>query len=164
MIQIAICEDNFSYAKGLSFKITKYFMDKDFEMDISIISKPKEFADMNIKKFDLFFLDIELGSINGIDLGVKIKKLNSKADIIYISEFYNYALLGYQARPLAYILKEDEQFDTLLKHALDEYIQEKTPFKSATVLKNKQEVKKVFFKRYRLYKKYRQKTVFLFCR
>ena len=146
MIQIAICEDNFSYAKGLSFKITKYFMDKDFEMNISIISKPEEFADMNIKKFDLFFLDIELGSINGIDLGVKIKKLNSKADIIYISEFYNYALLGYQARPLAYILKEDEQFDTLLKHALDEYIQEKTPLKSTTVLKNKQEVKKVFLK------------------
>ncbi len=146
MIQIAICEDNFSYAKGLSFKITKYFMDKDFEMNISIISKPEEFADMDIKKFDLFFLDIELGSINGIDLGVKIKKLNSKADIIYISGFYNYALLGYQARPLAYILKEDEQFDALLEQALNEYIQEKTPFKSTTVLKNKQEVKKIFLK------------------
>ena len=93
MIQIAICEDNFSYAKGLSFKITKYFMDKDFEMDISIISKPKEFADMDIKKFDLFFLDIELGSINGIDLGVKIKKTKFKSG-------YNLYFRILQLRPI----------------------------------------------------------------
>lgn len=144
MIQIAICEDNLIYAKNISEKIRKYFWNKEIDIDITIFSTYDELSSINLKYFDLYFLDIELGKFSGIDIGINIKNLNPSATIIYISAFYTYAISGYKARPIAYILKNDIQFDSSLYDSLDEYVQEKIISKETIVFKNRDDEKVVF--------------------
>ena len=144
MIQIAICEDNLVYAKNISEKIARYFWKKEIDINISIFSTYSELSSINLKNFDLFFLDIELGEFSGIDIGVDVKNSNPAATIIYISAFYTYAISGYKARPIAYILKSDNQFENSLYNSLDEYVQEKLTPKETITLKNRDDEKTVF--------------------
>lgn len=111
MLKIAICEDNIPYSKLLSQKVSSFFRNKEIDTNISMFSFTEKENKFDYNHYNLFLLDIELGHENGIELGIKIKKHNPNATIIYISAFYTYAIAGYKARPIAYILKSDPQFD-----------------------------------------------------
>ena len=137
MIKIAICEDNTMYAKVISKKVSYFFWNKEIEVDISIFSVKEEIDSINYSQYNLFLLDIELDNKSGIELGIDIKKFNPNAAIIYISQFYTYAISGYKARPLAYILKGDSQFDNNLKDALNDFINEKLLPREFIEFKNK---------------------------
>ena len=144
MVRIAICEDNESCAKKISQKVSQYFWNKETEVKVCIFSKSNEITNINFTDFDLFLLDIELGDISGIELGIKIKKAAPDAAIIYISAFYTYAISGYKARPIAYILKNDVQFDKTLKDSLDDFFWEKLALKEIISLKNKESTRNIF--------------------
>lgn len=68
----------------------------------------------------LVFLDIDMGEINGIQLGEKIKALYENTVIIYITAHEKYALQAYQVRAFHYLLKPltREKFDQALDEAL----------------------------------------------
>lgn len=144
MIKIAICEDNTAYAKVISKKVFCFFRNKETEIDISVFSTKEDVESINYSLYDLFLLDIELDNKSGIELGIDIKKSNPKASIIYISAFYTYAISGYKARPLAYILKGDSQFDNNLNDALNDFINEKLFPREFIEFKNKTDRIKVF--------------------
>lgn len=59
----------------------------------------------NINRFDILFLDIELNEENGIDLGLKINKINHSCRIVITSSYGIYALQGYKVHADAYFLK-----------------------------------------------------------
>lgn len=144
MIKIAICEDNRVFAEKLLKEVREYFWSKEIENDISVFSTASDFSNMDLTLYNLFLLDIRLGEANGIDIGVKIRRENPDATIIYITEFYEYAAYGYSARPIAFILKGDNQFEKSLREALGEYIREKVAVKEAITFKNRSDEKTVF--------------------
>lgn len=139
MLNIAICEDNHIIAEKISKKIESFFSDKEIAVNIEIITDNKNLKALDINLYDLFCLDIEMGQTNGIDLGVKIRKNNPGASIIYISAYYTYAIAGYKARPIAFIMKDDKNFDLSLYEALQEFVSEKLNKKEYLLLKNQYE-------------------------
>jgi two-component SAPR family response regulator len=69
-------------------------------------SNPKKAYDDNIEnEIDIAFLDIEMPQINGISLAKKLKKLNPKINIIFVTAYNNYALDAYSIHASGYILK-----------------------------------------------------------
>jgi len=54
---------------------------------------------------DLAFLDIEMPEINGIQLARKLKAINPKTKIIFVTAFNNYALEAYSLHASGYITK-----------------------------------------------------------
>ena len=139
MLKIAICEDNSIYAKELSKKVSYFFWNRKIDFSISIFSLHDEIEALDFSQYSLFLLDIELGNKNGIEIGIQIKKCNPSAAIIYVSEFYTYAIAGYKARPMAYILKSDTQFDKNLDEALQDFVHEKLNPQEFIDLKTKHE-------------------------
>lgn len=57
------------------------------------------------EKIDYAFLDVEIGSINGIELGKSIKELCPKSKIIFCTAFSQYACESYQMHAIGYLLK-----------------------------------------------------------
>jgi DNA-binding LytR/AlgR family response regulator len=53
----------------------------------------------------LLLLDIVLGDMNGISLAEKIRAVNSRVGIVFISSSKEFALDGYSVRAFAYLLK-----------------------------------------------------------
>lgn len=59
------------------------------------------------KIIDLFFLDIEMQEINGLELAKKIKAEDKCSYIIFISAFPKYAISSYKIHAFYYILKKE---------------------------------------------------------
>ena len=76
----------------------------------------EEVADAQI---DIAFLDIEMPVVNGIQLAKKIKAINPKINIIFVTAYEDYALNAYNLHASGYIVKpvnEDKirrEFDNL---------------------------------------------------
>ena len=57
-------------------------------------SNPKKAYDDNIEnEIDIAFLDIEMPQINGISLAKKLKKLNPKINIIFVTKIINFIII-----------------------------------------------------------------------
>lgn len=56
-------------------------------------------------QYDIAFLDIEMPGINGIQLAKKLKNINKKINIIFVTAYDNYALDAYKIHASGYITK-----------------------------------------------------------
>lgn len=54
---------------------------------------------------DIAFLDIELGSLNGIELGKLLKERNPKTNLIFVTGYLDYAVSAYALRASGYLAK-----------------------------------------------------------
>lgn len=55
--------------------------------------------------FDIAFLDIEMPSINGIQLAKKLKKINPLTKVIFVTAYNDYALQAYNIHASGYVTK-----------------------------------------------------------
>lgn len=104
MLKIAICDDENFYAKQLHAIVSQYAKLKDFQIKINSFSNGKELL-TNCNSFDLIFLDIDMPEMNGLEIGLKIKDINSDIDIIYATNYSDYAYSSFSVRPFGYIVK-----------------------------------------------------------
>lgn len=74
------------------------------------------------KDQQIFFLDIEMNGLNGMDTARIIRKQNAHAVIIFVTSHPDFVFQGYEVRALNYILKpyKKEKILSLLHSALDE--------------------------------------------
>ena len=66
--------------------------------------------------YDVYFLDILIRDMNGIELGKILKQKNEKCEIIYITDQRNYGPQTYEVKAFNYLLKPiniEEINDTL---------------------------------------------------
>ncbi|EUJ31336.1 response regulator [Listeria floridensis FSL S10-1187] len=76
--------------------------------NIQAVTRIFSIEELEIKDDTLFFLDIDLkSSITGIDIGMEIRKRNSKCYIIYLTSFANFGrnMINANIYPAAYLLK-----------------------------------------------------------
>lgn len=72
---------------------------------LSFTNPVKALEEASKNKVDLAFLDIEMPEINGIQLAKKLKAINPKTKIIFVTAFNDYALEAYRLHASGYITK-----------------------------------------------------------
>ena len=106
-MKIVICEDDNKDAQCLSrllseqceeWRIVRY---DNAESLLDSYAKGKE--------FDLIFLDIFMGEINGMCAAEKLRKLGCDTPIIFLTSSSDFALSSYKVRALSYIVKPIDQ-------------------------------------------------------
>ena len=79
--------------------------------------------------FDVLFLDIQLGMMNGMEAAERIRRLDPRVVIVFVTNLAQYAVDGYEVRALDFILKPvtypgfQMKFDRICKelsHRLDD--------------------------------------------
>lgn len=121
MLKIAICDDEeyqriqitTMIEKALEFKNIKY-----------LIFHYKSGEDLLQAKFEinLYFLDICMDKLNGIDTAKKIRIINKNAIIIFITVLKEYVFQAFDVKAFHYILKpiSEEKLREVLYSALSE--------------------------------------------
>ena len=56
-------------------------------------------------KLDVAFLDIEMGGLNGVELGKRLKQLNPNINIIFVTGYDQYAIDAYSMHASGYLTK-----------------------------------------------------------
>lgn len=116
-MSIYVIEDSIGYQLDLKKLINKYFLTYNISdtYDLIIIQNYNNFYEtlekQTINDSDIFIVDIQLNSyIDGIDFGVKLRSLNKKCKIIYLTSATNKAadIINHQIIPNAYLMKSDD--------------------------------------------------------
>jgi DNA-binding LytR/AlgR family response regulator len=108
-LNIAICDDDHLFLKGLSDIITSYNYNQDImTFNYDLFSEPNELLSSitSDNKYNIFFLDIEMPDINGIDFAKQLRSLsNDRVLIIFISSYPEYMKESFNVHPFFYMQK-----------------------------------------------------------
>lgn len=119
MLRIAICDDNELLCSELALYLQKGLqsdggcvIDKCYTGEQLIYEYEKQ------KAYDIVILDIEMPLMNGLEAGKMIKELDENVEIIILTNYKKYALLGYDLQPYTYLLKPVDK-EKLLEICID---------------------------------------------
>lgn len=106
-MKILICDDNEIILKKYKMILEGYLDAHNICFTLNLFSTPDRvllFAKHNY--IDLAFLDIELAGENGIELAKKLNYLQPGCQIVYLTNYLEYATEVYDTRHNAYVLKK----------------------------------------------------------
>lgn len=88
-MKIAICDDDLKIVKTMEQALSDYFADKLIDAEISAYKNGRELLNSNIV-FDMAFLDVEMPSLSGVEVGKQLKNKNNNIVIFMITSFSEY--------------------------------------------------------------------------
>lgn len=106
-MKVAVCDDNPSELQLIYQLLDDYFTNNtDYPLSIHTFSTAISLMDfMETKPVDLYFLDILMPGINGIELGQQIRRMDEDVPIVYITSVPDFAVQSYSVQATDYILK-----------------------------------------------------------
>ena len=99
----------------------KYMDENGCPCEIDEFESGNEFINLgiNMTKYDIVFLDINMDEMDGIETAQEIRKVSNDIFIVFVTAFINYAVEGYSVNAIRYILKNNENFAELIFECID---------------------------------------------
>ncbi|MGX4600043.1 LytR/AlgR family response regulator transcription factor [Faecalimicrobium sp. JNUCC 81] len=142
MIKIAICEDEKETQLLIEDYLNNILKNINIEYEIQKYISGEELLECNLKDIDILLLDIQMGRINGMDTARKIREVDNKIEIIFITSLIDYVQEGYEVRAYRYLLKPIE-LEELKQHVLT-CINETENKNNHIIIKNKSNTYKIY--------------------
>ena len=126
-MKILLYEDDRHDREILKARISNFLSGHKFKYSIDECTSPEMLMDI-VCAYDFLFIDIELGSENGIDLGIKAKEKHKDCHVVITSNYTKYLIDGYKVKADRYLLKpvSQAQFDEEMAPVFREYYAENT--------------------------------------
>ena len=105
--KIAICDDMEEDVKYISSAVNQWAEKENITVDIETFPSAESFLFRYAeqKAFDILLLDVEMPSMNGVELAKRIRKENDAVQIIFITGYTDYIAEGYEVSALHYLVK-----------------------------------------------------------
>lgn len=121
MLQIAILDDQKTDAENLKEVLLPYFSHRQDPYTFTLFHDGTSLLESKTR-FDILFLDIEVGEENGIEIAKELRKRLTDCFIIVVTSYAKYSLQGYKIQAARYLLKPI--VPSLLYSELDEVLQD----------------------------------------
>ena len=107
-MRIAVCDDEKNLRRDLRRLVEIHMELKGIPCEIVEYESGERFlGDKEAGKTDILFLDIDLGTKNGIELARIMRKHNAEAVLILVTNFSEYAPEGYEVDAFRYLPKAE---------------------------------------------------------
>lgn len=123
VLKFAICDDIDSVCKYIEEFLVRICKEKNLSMEYDTFYSGDEFISaLNKNIYDCIFLDIEIGTTNGIEVSKYLReKLNNETtEIIYISQHTQYAVNLFDYDPITFLLKPFD--DDMMMKAFNKFL------------------------------------------
>ncbi|MCQ2772928.1 MAG: LytTR family DNA-binding domain-containing protein, partial [Bacilli bacterium] len=107
MIKVAIVEDDAKYASTLSRYIEQYKIESGETLEYKTFSNGMNFL-VSEKQFDIVFMDIEMPVLDGMTAAKKLRLKDKNCTIIFVTNNAGYAIKGYEAEAMDFLVKPVE--------------------------------------------------------
>ncbi|GAA0105410.1 two-component system response regulator RgbR [Paraclostridium sordellii] len=117
MYRIVICEDDNLQRNEINSFISEIFSEISNNIKIFEFSSAEEVIESKLEGIDIYFLDIQMDNLNGMDLAKKIRKQNDTSKIIFITSLLEHVQDGYMVKAYRYLIKPIK-YEDLKEHTL----------------------------------------------
>ncbi len=130
MITAAIVDDDPNIRETLQAALITDTQKRRIPVQLSVCASGSEFLTLPQEKWDLVLMDVEMPGQNGIETARQLRRVNDRATIIFITNYIQYALEGYEVQAFRYLLKpiDAAQFEQVVGTALDEIHHRQTAY------------------------------------
>ena len=127
MISIAICDNEDVFLDHYEAKLQLISKKLNVHLDIIRFSSGESllfFLEDEPDKFQLIYLDIVMGGINGIETALNIRKLNTFVKIVFLTSSTDFVYNAFDANASNYLIKDlhDNKFDDVFVSILNQLI------------------------------------------
>lgn len=119
MLQIAVCDGDEIMGEKLK-RLIEQRLQREEEYRVLVFSSGRQLLESGIH-FDIFFLDIDLRDINGIDMARQLRQ-ESEAVIVFVTALKEYIFDAFDVQAFQYLLKpiNEQKFFQVLDKAVAE--------------------------------------------
>ena len=105
MMHIAICDDEKDFVAYLTSQLNQYATETELEIKVTAYYDGMELIEKYDTTIDLIFLDIQMRLVNGLRAAERIRQMDEKVGIIFLTTLTQYGLEGYKYQATNYIIK-----------------------------------------------------------
>ena len=105
MIGIAILDDDSRVREALNAHLTRFARREGLELQIRSFESGREFLETDYSAFDMLISDIQMPAMNGIDVARSVREKDKEMTIIFVTNYVQYALEGYEVAAFRFLLK-----------------------------------------------------------
>lgn len=122
-MRIALCDDQIEYAETLLVKLKSFEAFSCAKLDLFSSGNQLLQSVENGNIYDLFFLDIDMPGIDGLELGRRLNSYCKKAIIIFVTNHEKYAIDAFDCDACGYLLKncDEGMFSGTIEKAIRRY-------------------------------------------
>ncbi len=108
-IKIVLCDDDPAFLEELGRELLRIFAKLSIRVKLAAFHGPGEISEDALRACEMAFLDIDYESDdrNGIDIARRLRELNNKCLLFFVTNFIDYAPAGFEVHAFRYILKRD---------------------------------------------------------
>lgn len=120
-MRVVVCDDNTIWLKKFKAQLFTAFSKRKIIPEIFCYTDPKKLMEEETIPADVYFLDIEMPQVDGIDLAAFLKKQQT-AEFVFVSAYENYILDTLKVKPIAFIRKEQlgQDLESAIEHLFSE--------------------------------------------
>lgn len=126
MIKIGICDDKPEILEKYNRILYEIAEEERIVISVRAFHSGEQLLfelDEDTNEFDLLYLDIEMGELNGIETAKKMRNKGCKAILIFLTDNSSYVFKSFDVMPFQYILKSEitkDRFKDIFMKALKE--------------------------------------------
>lgn len=125
MIHIYLCDDNKPLREHYQNKLSLLAKKHDFQVSFSAFSSGEQLLfhlSENPNQADIIYLDILMGTLNGIETAKQLREIHCNAEIIFLTSSEAFVFQAFDTSPMNYIIKgaaeENEKLETTFVKAI----------------------------------------------
>ncbi len=121
-MNIVICDDEKVWQNELIKYLDEYKRKRKIDIFIKCFSDGRSCWESKTDKYNIIFMDYQMGNVNGIETARKIRKVNSDSIIIFVSAYPQVAMDTFEVKTFRFLSKPIDK--ARLFKAIDDYLDE----------------------------------------
>ena len=115
MIRIAIVDDERSCAEQAAEFVFRYFGGDRSQYRLSFFENGMEFMEGYQAAYDVVLMDIEMPLLDGVETAKRLRQLDQRVILIYMTRMAQYAAWGYDVDAIGFLVKPIDYYSFELK-------------------------------------------------
>lgn len=105
ILRVCIVEDNPNETEKLKLFLGDYGKKNNYEFNVTHYNDPLDFLEEFRGNYEFIFMDIELPHLDGMETTRRLRQIDKRVIVIFVTNMAQYAVKGYEVDALDFIVK-----------------------------------------------------------